>query len=74
LQYWGGWNNNEHLQFCSGFVLENAFQFGFLLLSYHQFFNLALVLGGRFSNSPTSQSPARSYFWKKAIIFADFLL
>ena len=36
-----------------------SFNWAFCCYLHHQFFNWASVPGGRFSNSPTSQSPVR---------------
>jgi hypothetical protein len=36
---------------------QTIFNLAFCCYLHHQFFNLASVPGGRFSNSPTSQSP-----------------
>jgi len=36
---------------------QTSFNLAFCCYFHHQFFNWAAVPGGRFSNSPTSQSP-----------------
>ena len=38
---------------------QTSFNLAFCSYLHHQFFNWASVPGGRFSNSPTSQSPVR---------------
>jgi hypothetical protein len=38
---------------------QTIFNWAFCCYLHHQFFNWASVPGGRFSNSPTSQSPVR---------------
>jgi hypothetical protein len=46
----------QHGASCSGWTFFNL---AFSWYLQHQFFNWALVPGGRFSNPPTTPSPAR---------------
>ncbi len=50
------------MSFCNAIWLllgQTSFNLAFCYYLHHQFFNWALVPGGRFSNAPTSQSPVR---------------
>jgi hypothetical protein len=57
LQYWGRSNTHQHW-FAIGLQLgQKFFNLAFCSYLHPQYFNWAAVPGGRFSNSPTSQSP-----------------
>ena len=53
---------------------QTSFNLAFCCYLKHQFFNWASVPGGRFSNSPTSQSPNVSCHFMKSLIFISFFL
>jgi TIR domain len=57
LQYWGRSNTHQHW-FTIGLRFgQKFFNVAFCSYLHLQYFNWAAVPGGRFSNSPTSQSP-----------------
>jgi hypothetical protein len=57
LQYWGRSNTHQHW-FAIGLRFgQKFFNVAFCSYLHLQYFNWAAVPGGRFSNSPTSQSP-----------------
>jgi hypothetical protein len=57
LQYWGR-SNTHHQRFAIGLRFgQKFFNVAFCSYLHLQYFNWAAVPGGRFSNSPTSQSP-----------------
>jgi hypothetical protein len=69
LQYWGRSNTHQHW-FAIGLRFgQKFFNVAFCSYLHHQFFNWAAVPGGRFSNSPKSQSPTVvRYFMRPQII------